>query len=111
MPFDNPKVEIEVPHQEELRIVDKMIGIIASGWCQGKFSDAVGGVCMYGALNLVDSGNAYADRVGDDALRVSARIRSLLPTQYSTISSFNDSYRTTKQDVLSVLRRTRASFE
>lgn len=107
MPLDDPttRIEIEVPHKEELAVIDEMIRLLRtpSNWCKGK-EEIHGRHCLIGARNKVVR-QEYDQYAAD---RVWERLFGIIGDHPV---HFNDDRKTRHRDILSVLARTRASFE
>lgn len=128
MPLDDTtkRVEVEIPHREELALIDGMRALLRtpSNWCKGAES-IHGRYCLLGALreaekgglnresaNPVESrvyvirGRSFSTKVG---VKVWGRLYTLCGGNDPT--SVNDADVTDHRDIVSLLASARASFE
>lgn len=117
MPFDNPDIRVEIanPHADALEVVDKMAWILAKpeNWGKGMLR-WYNSYCLVGALVTVE-GQAIRNRQRHQKARTSAGRQVLCKLTelcgYDDIMEFNDARETKHPDVVSLIQRTRASFE
>lgn len=106
------------PTQEEM--VDILLAArdrVADGWCQGQFYQE-GNVCLLGAMGVAAAGRPIvvcATEVEKQAYYSVCRVVEAQLVQSRAVSSsiavFNDSFLTTKQDVIDLLNDTALSVK
>ncbi len=111
MPFDDASArpKVKVANQRELALIDKMLELLRTPrqWIKGSpYSN--GRYCLIGAFGKAKYGDPYVyeyfagrDRVWKRLTKINGR----------NLILFNDATGTRHRDVVSLLRRVRASFE
>jgi hypothetical protein len=119
MPLDDTtkRVEVEIPHREELALIDGMRALLRtpSNWCKGAES-IHGRYCLLGALREAEKGGLnreYVIRGRSFSTKVGVKVWGRLYTLCggNDPTSVNDAHVTDHRDIVSLLALARASFE